>query len=150
LLNGLQESRGALVVRTGPLLLPDPPDDSLVRWILQLRRGETLRLPGFGRVRPTLLLDAVLSSLDLLVDGASGIWHLARADAVSWKEVVSRVATHLGVSPERATALCVAPTTAWDGALVSERHAPLRSWEEAVRQAIAACDALPSKEKLYA
>jgi dTDP-4-dehydrorhamnose reductase len=132
------------------LLQTDPPNDSLVRWIRQLPRGETLRLPGFGKVTTTLLSDAVLLNLDVLVDGASGIWHLAGADAVSWKEVVSRVATQLGMSPERRSALCAAPTTAWDSPLVSERHAPLRSWEEAVRQAIAACDALPSKENRYA
>jgi dTDP-4-dehydrorhamnose reductase len=42
--------------------------------------------------------DLVIASLDLLIDGAAGIWHLTNNDAVTWAELALRVADCANVS----------------------------------------------------
>jgi len=43
-------------------------------------------------VSPTYVPDLAHAALDLLIDGATGIWHLANQGAISWHELASRVA----------------------------------------------------------
>jgi dTDP-4-dehydrorhamnose reductase len=40
---------------------------------------------------PTYVPDVVRASLDLLIDGESGIWHLANAGAATWFELALHV-----------------------------------------------------------
>jgi dTDP-4-dehydrorhamnose reductase len=41
-------------------------------------------------VSPTYIVDLVNVSLDLLIDGEEGIWHLANAGEISWKALAQR------------------------------------------------------------
>ena len=45
--------------------------------------------------------DLVDASLDLLIDGASGLWHLANDGAVTWAELAKRAARHAGLNGDR-------------------------------------------------
>jgi dTDP-4-dehydrorhamnose reductase len=47
-------------------------------------------------VSPTYIPDLVTASLDLLIDGAHGLWHLANHGDVSWAELARKVAVALG------------------------------------------------------
>jgi dTDP-4-dehydrorhamnose reductase len=88
---------------------------------------------------PTYVPDVVNASLDLLLDGAAGIWHLSNAGDVSWFELVSRAAATCGYDPQRvwrcrgADLGWVAPRPAYS-VLGSERGQLLRPTEEALEQ----------------
>jgi dTDP-4-dehydrorhamnose reductase len=56
------------------------------------------------RVSPTYVPDLVHASLDLLIDGASGRWHLANAGGVSWADFARQVAIGAGLDPRRVEA----------------------------------------------
>jgi len=47
-------------------------------------------------VSPTYVPDLVQAALDLLIDGESGLWHLANDGAVSWAEFACRAAEAAG------------------------------------------------------
>lgn len=138
-----------LVVRPGPIFAPGAPDDFLTSVVHYLRRGEALPVPS-GKTAPALVTDVVQASLDLLVDGASGIWHLAGADAVSWEEVVSNLARRLGVRADVAVRRDAPVPCVGHPWLASERHAPLPSWEGALQETLDAPHFMATKELLYA
>jgi dTDP-4-dehydrorhamnose reductase len=48
-------------------------------------------------VSPTYVPDLVHASLDLLIDRATGIWHLSNQGSVSWHELASRAALEAGL-----------------------------------------------------
>lgn len=50
---------------------------------------------------PTFVPDLVHASLDLLIDEASGIWHLTNQEPLSWLDFGRRVAETLGLDPRR-------------------------------------------------
>jgi dTDP-4-dehydrorhamnose reductase len=49
-------------------------------------------------VSPTYVPDLVQASLDLLIDGEKGIWHLANCGAISWADLAERAADLAGLS----------------------------------------------------
>jgi dTDP-4-dehydrorhamnose reductase len=49
-------------------------------------------------VSPTYVVDLVHATLDLLVDGERGVWHLANRDAVTWADLARRAADLAGVT----------------------------------------------------
>jgi dTDP-4-dehydrorhamnose reductase len=91
------------------------------------------------RVSPTYLPDFVNASLDLLVDGAEGIWHLANPGDVSWFEFVCRAAELCGYQPDLIQP-CPAANLEWAAqrpvysVLGSERGCLLRPLDEALDQ----------------
>jgi dTDP-4-dehydrorhamnose reductase len=48
-------------------------------------------------VSPTYVPDLAQATLDLLIDGATGVWHLANQGVISWHEFALRVALEAGV-----------------------------------------------------
>jgi dTDP-4-dehydrorhamnose reductase len=50
-------------------------------------------------VSPTYVPHLVHASLDLLVDGERGVWHLANAGVVSWAELARHAAVMAGLDP---------------------------------------------------
>lgn len=56
------------------------------------------------RVSPTYVPDLVHASLDLLLDGASGRWHLANDGGVTWADFARRVAIGAGLDSGRVEA----------------------------------------------
>jgi dTDP-4-dehydrorhamnose reductase len=52
-------------------------------------------------VSPTYVVDLVHAVLDLLIDGESGVWHLANRGALTWAELARLAAELAGVSSGR-------------------------------------------------
>jgi dTDP-4-dehydrorhamnose reductase len=58
----------------------------------RLERGERVLAADDLTISPTYAPELVHVCLDLLVDGESGIWHLANEGAVTWAELARQVA----------------------------------------------------------
>jgi dTDP-4-dehydrorhamnose reductase len=82
----------ALVVRTGTCFGPWDKANFVTIALQMLLSGEAFIMREDNLVSPTYLPDLVHACLDLLVDGESGLWHLANQGAVSWYELVRRAA----------------------------------------------------------
>jgi dTDP-4-dehydrorhamnose reductase len=87
----------ALVVRTAAFFGPWDVHNFLAQGLGQLRRGEPWVAAHDQVVSPTYVPDLVHTSLDLLIDGESGLWHLANDGAVSWAEFARRAAEAAGL-----------------------------------------------------
>ena len=76
----------ALVVRTAAFFGPWDEHNFLAAALRTLAAGHRFRAAGDTVVSPTYVPDLVDASLDLLVDGERGLWHLANAGALSWAD----------------------------------------------------------------
>jgi dTDP-4-dehydrorhamnose reductase len=85
----------ALVVRSGPFFGLTDPNDFLTQALTTIDAGREFRAPA-NVVSPTYVPDLVNAVLDLLVDGAAGVWHLANDGCVSWYEFAVAVAQRSG------------------------------------------------------
>jgi dTDP-4-dehydrorhamnose reductase len=94
-------------------------------------------------VSPTYVPDLVSASLDLLIDGEHGIWHLANGGSISWAELARVAVSRAGLDPDRVV------SCAWDDlgsafphtpctALGSSRGALMPSLESALERYFAA------------
>ena len=100
-------------------------------------------------VSPTYLPDLADATLDLLVDGERGIWHLANAGEVTWAQLAADAASHAGLDtglirpvPMRRIA-GPAPRPAYsvlDTSAVQHDHGiALRPWRDALSDFLARC-----------
>jgi dTDP-4-dehydrorhamnose reductase len=81
-----------LLVRSSSVMDPHNQEDLLVRLLASLSTGETARACAGNVVSPTLTSQLVDVALDLLLDGESGLWHLANRGEVSWLELARQTA----------------------------------------------------------
>jgi dTDP-4-dehydrorhamnose reductase len=88
----------ALVVRAGALFGPWNPHNFIAVALRELQAERRFRAAADTMISPTYIPDLVNACLDLLVDGESGIWHLANQNAISWAGLAERVADIVGVS----------------------------------------------------
>ena len=84
--------RDALVVRTAAFFGPWDQYNFITLALQSLYRGEPWRAAADQWISPTYVPDLVTASLDLLVDGESGLWHLANRGAVSWSQLACMAA----------------------------------------------------------
>ena len=91
----------ALVVRAGPLFGPWDGDNVVTAARRALAAGRPVVAPDDVVVSPTYVPDLVHAALDLLIDGAGGVWHLATPGALTWAELVRRAANLDGLDPRR-------------------------------------------------
>jgi dTDP-4-dehydrorhamnose reductase len=89
----MAEYAGALVVRTAAFFGPWDRHNFVTVALDALRRGARFSAASDQCVSPTYVPDLVQATLDLLVDGECGIWHLANRGAVTWAELARAVAT---------------------------------------------------------
>ena len=119
-----------LVVRTSAFFGPWDRYNFVWNALRTLNAGGEFVASDVEIVSPTYVPDLVHASLDLLIDGEKGIWHLANDGQVSWNGLAHWVAegakldTALIRTPERA-----APANT---ALSSERGLILRPLERAI------------------
>jgi dTDP-4-dehydrorhamnose reductase len=97
----LAEHPGALVIRTSAFFGPWDSHNFVTRAVHALKAGESWTAAGDMTVSPTYVPDLVDASLDLLIDGESGIWHLANQGAVTWAELARRAAELAGLDASR-------------------------------------------------
>jgi len=91
----------ALVVRTGPLFGFAAGDGFITAGLRAVENGREWRAAGDTSVSPTYVPHLIGAALDLLIDGESGMWHLANAGAVTWWELACEAAHRAGVGSER-------------------------------------------------
>ena len=76
----------ALVIRTSAFFGPWDPHNFVVKTLQAIRRGERVKVADDIVVSPTYVPDLVHATLDLLLDGATRLWHLANAGTATWYE----------------------------------------------------------------
>ena len=137
----------ALIVRTSAFFSPWDEHNFVTAALRALASGETFTAADDAIVSPTYVPDLVNVSLDLLIDGERGIWHLANSGAVTWAELARRAAQVAGLD---ASGVQGCATRALDGTtarrpnysvLGSERGALLPSLDEALARYVSECAA---------
>jgi dTDP-4-dehydrorhamnose reductase len=136
-----------LVVRTSAFFSPWDEHNFVTAALRTLATGETFTAADDAIVSPTYVPDLVNASLDLLIDGEGGIWHLANSGALTWAELARRVAEMAGLDAGRVKGC---PTHALGGAaarrplysvLGSERGALLPTLDDSLTRYVNECTA---------
>jgi dTDP-4-dehydrorhamnose reductase len=130
----LQENPNALVARTSAFFGPWDEHNFVVAALRTVARGETFIAAGDSVISPTYVPDLVNTCLDLVIDGESGVWHLANSGAVTWAALARRAVEAAGLD---ASLVQSAATESFHYAaqrplysvLGSERGVLLPSWE---------------------
>jgi len=94
----------ALVIRTSAFFGPWDEYNFVTIALRQLAAGQTFVAAEDGVVSPTYVPDLVNTSLDLLIDGESGLWHLANKSAIAWADWARLAASIAGVDASRVEA----------------------------------------------
>lgn len=132
----------ALIIRTSAFFGPWDRHNFLFDTIEKLKRGVEVVASDRTYVSPTYVPDLVHATLDLLVDGERGIWHLTNQGAVSWHELAREAA--LAARLDRKL-IVRAPREdePVDTSLTSERGLLLRPLEQALGDFVRHNEALP-------
>ncbi|HYD29484.1 MAG TPA: sugar nucleotide-binding protein, partial [Azospirillaceae bacterium] len=88
----------ALIVRTSAFFGPWDEHNFIAQALQALEARRSLRAAADVTVSPTYVPDLVHACLDLLIDGESGLWHLASMGAVSWADLAREAATRAGLN----------------------------------------------------
>lgn len=95
----LKHSPRALMVRSSAFFGPWDSHNFVAQGLAAIAAGRPWRAADDQWVSPTYVPDLVHACLDLLVDGESGVWHLANRGAVTWSEFASMAAEASGLGP---------------------------------------------------
>jgi dTDP-4-dehydrorhamnose reductase len=87
----------ALVIRTAAFFGPWDEHNFVFHALRALMETGRFHAATDAIVSPTYVPDLVHTTLDLLVDGESGLWHLANQGAVTWHELAQRSAQIAGL-----------------------------------------------------
>lgn len=85
----------ALMIRTAAFFSPYDPHNFAAHLLRVVKRGETFTAASDLVISPTYVPDLVEATLDLAIDGARGLWHLANEGAVTWAEFAQLIAATL-------------------------------------------------------
>ena len=130
----------ALIVRAAAFFGPWDAHNFAWHMLSALERGEPVEACPRTFVSPTFVPDLCHAALDLLIDGETGLWHLANRGRISWHDFARHVAEGAGYDSDmvraaggkevRSTAL-----TSKRGALLRPFAHALDSWLQDVRAA---------------
>ena len=122
---------GALVIRTSAFFGPWDIYNFAYSTLHGLARGQRIKAPAAVAISPTYVPDLAHAALDLMIDGASGIWHLANQGHVSWHGFAVMLAEAAGLD---ADAVVVADTGAPSAmtVLTSERGIVMPTLEHGI------------------
>ncbi|MBD2448363.1 sugar nucleotide-binding protein [Nostoc sp. FACHB-152] len=101
----LQVNPSSLVIRTSAFFGPWDEYNFVTIALRELSAGNTFVAAEDAIVSPTYVPDLVHASLDLLIDGESGLWHLANKSAIAWADLARLAAKQAGVSVKSLVAL---------------------------------------------
>jgi dTDP-4-dehydrorhamnose reductase len=130
----------ALIIRSSAFFGPWDRYNFLSETIERLKRGEEVVASEKTFVSPTYIPDLVHASLDLLLDGEKGIWHLTNQGAVSWHELALEVADMARVGSGRIRA--AEDEEKVDTSLTSKRGLLLRPLPQALTDFAAQSESL--------
>ncbi|MCA1664920.1 MAG: SDR family oxidoreductase, partial [Myxococcales bacterium] len=127
----------ALIVRTSAFFGPWDEFNFVTQTLAALARGEAVRAAADQVVSPTYVPDLADAVLDLVIDGARGVWHVANRGACSWAELGKLAARQAGldgdlVEPCSSAALGLVAARPAYSALGSERGGSLASVDDAL------------------
>jgi dTDP-4-dehydrorhamnose reductase len=94
----MQAHAAALIVRTSSFFGPWDEGNYVTIALRALSRGDVFEAIDDIVVSPTYVPDLVNASLDLLIDGERGLWHLVNDGGLSWAELIRRAAKLAKVS----------------------------------------------------
>ncbi|MGB8130229.1 MAG: family 1 glycosylhydrolase [Candidatus Angelobacter sp.] len=114
----------ALMIRTSAFFGPWDEYNFVTATLRALHRGEEVTAVSDYVVSPTYVPDLVHASLNLLVDDARGIWHLANQGSVTWSELAMMAADMAGVGTGLLTH---SKNCDWRARAVRPRYSVLRS-----------------------
>ena len=86
-----------LVVRTAAFFSPFDEANFAVHAARTLAAGQRFAAAADCRIAPTYVPDLCEATLDLLIDGERGLWHLSNEEPVTWAEFAHRVAEACGL-----------------------------------------------------
>jgi dTDP-4-dehydrorhamnose reductase len=81
-----------LIVRSSAFFGPWDRHNFVNTTLDALALGKPLRVANDIVVSPTYIPDLVNATLDLLIDGATGIWHLTSGGALTWAQLATKAA----------------------------------------------------------
>lgn len=132
----------SLVIRTSAFFGPWDSHNFLATTFHEASQGRTVRVANDTVVSPTYVPDLVNTTLDLIIDGERGIWHLANEGALTWHEFAIAAAERAGIDhslimggPMRDLGLRAKRPIS--SALRSERGTLMPKLEEAIDQWVA-------------
>lgn len=82
----LEVNPNSLIIRTSAFFGPWDEFNFLRIALRSLAMGKTFMAADDNLISPTYIPDLVNASLDILIDGEIGLWHLAQQGAVTWAE----------------------------------------------------------------
>lgn len=91
----------SLIIRTSAFFGPWDHYNFLHIALSRLEKGEAFEASDSVFISPTYVPDLANAVLDLLIDNASGIWHLANQGSISWYELAAWAAREAGVSTDQ-------------------------------------------------
>ncbi len=100
----LKAHPSSLVIRTSAFFGPWDEYNFVTIALRQLAAGHTFIAADDSIVSPTYVPDLVNASLDVLIDGEYGLWHLANNSAIAWAELARLAASMGGVDASRVEA----------------------------------------------
>ena len=103
----LYHDPSALIVRTSAFFSPWDNYNFLKMIIDDLKSGKKIKVANDVMVSPTYVPDLVHTSLDLLLDGEKGIWHLTNNGQIIWDKFALTVAHRLQLSTNLITPVSV-------------------------------------------
>ncbi|THD58371.1 sugar nucleotide-binding protein [Phenylobacterium sp.] len=112
----------ALIVRTAAFFSPYDPHNFAARVLRTLAAGQAFPAADDLVVSPTYVPDLVDAVLDLLLDGETGLRHLANTGAVSWADFARMVAAEMGLDPGLVRGV---PAASFGWAAARPAYAPL-------------------------
>jgi dTDP-4-dehydrorhamnose reductase len=92
----LEMMPNALVIRTSAFFGPWDAHNFVVQTLQSIRRGQRVAAAGDIVVSPTYVPDLVNATLDLLMDGETGLWHLANGGTATWFDFACEAAEACG------------------------------------------------------
>jgi dTDP-4-dehydrorhamnose reductase len=127
----------ALIIRTAAFFSPHDPYNFAAWIVRELSAGRSVHCAGDSIVSPTYVPSLADATLDLVLDGERGVWHLANKGAVSWAEFGRRIARAIKLDESRIEERTMAEL-AWpaprptNSALTSSRGALMPDLGEAI------------------
>ena len=100
----LSHGGAPLVIRAPRLFSPYDGRNFAARILRALVAGDTVEAPGDLVASQAYVPDLVDATLDLLIDGETGLWHLANAGPISWAAFGCMIAGALNHDVERVVA----------------------------------------------
>ena len=95
----LRALRNTLVIRTSAFFGPWDRHNFLATMVREFLEGHPVAAAADTIVSPTYVPDLVNATLDLIIDGETGIWHLANQGEITWYEFAMRAAMRAGLDP---------------------------------------------------